>query len=45
MSPKAVFGLNTFFFFLQLRKGKVSRKHSLHEEKSSLGFIEAVHQW
>ena len=24
---------------------KVLRKHSLHEENSSLGIIEAVHQW
>ena len=29
---------------IQLRKWKILRKHSLHEEKSSLGFIEAVHQ-
>jgi len=28
-----------------LRKGKVLRKHSLHSENSSLGFIEAVHHW
>jgi len=27
-----------------LRTGKVLRKHSLHEENSSLGFIEAVYK-
>jgi len=27
------------------RKGKATRKHSLHGKNSSLGFIEAVHQW
>jgi len=28
-----------------LRKGKYFKKHSLHTENSSLGFIEAVHKW
>jgi len=28
----------------QLRKGKALKKHSLHKENSSFGFIEAVHQ-
>jgi len=30
---------------INLRKGKFLRKHSLYEEYSKLGFIEAVHQW
>jgi len=34
-------GNNSF----QLRKGKFIRKHNLHEETCSLGFIEAVDQW
>jgi len=28
-----------------LKNVKALRKHSLHGEKSSLGFIKAVHQW
>jgi len=28
-----------------LRKGEILRKHSLHVENSSLGFIEAFLQW
>ena len=28
---------------VNLRKGNVLKKHSLHGENSSLGFIEAVH--
>jgi len=27
-----------------MRKGKALRKHSLHEENGSLGFVEAAHQ-
>ena len=34
-----------FFVINQSEKGKFFRKHSLHVEKSSFGFIEAVHQW
>jgi len=30
---------------IQLRKGKSLMNHSLHEENSSLGLVEAVHQW
>jgi len=30
---------------INLRKGKVQRKHSLHGKNSSLSFIEAVYQW
>ena len=35
----------TVIVLLIWEKGKVIRKHSLHEENSSLGFIETVHQW
>ena len=38
----------SLLFDKQLRgkgKGKALRKHNLHKENSSLGFIEAVHQW
>ena len=28
-----------------LRKSEVLQKHSLHGEKNSLNFIDAVHQW
>jgi len=31
--------------YINLRKGKMLRKHWLHGEYSSLGFIEAFHQW
>jgi len=30
---------------IQLKKGKAVRKHSLHEENGSLGFIVAFLQW
>ena len=36
---------NTVWFKSIWEKRKVLRKHSLHEEISSLGFIDVVHQW
>jgi len=37
--------LFTTSFTIILEKEKVLRKHSLHRENSSLGFIEAIQQW
>jgi len=38
--PSGFGGLNQF-----KKKWNVLRKHSLHGENSSVGFIEAGHQW
>ena len=43
LRDKSLTGLMDFIF-PNLRKGKVIRKHSLHRENRSLGFIETVYQ-